>query len=82
MDNTKSKITLNLYGKKHKASLSVSDPSLDDLVCAFVVLLQSHDFDIEDVHESFVRSIVSNIPELDDAVDVDDKVFFEVAIRK
>jgi hypothetical protein len=82
MENTESKITLKLYGNKHKASLSVSDPSLDDLVCAFVLLLQSHEFDIEDIHTAFVVSIISNMPDEPDEIDVDDKVFFEVATRK
>jgi hypothetical protein len=83
MENTRSKITVNLYGNKNKAFLAGSDPTLDELVDAFVVLLESHDFNVEDIHEAFVNHLISTIKESDyKAPDITDELFFDLATRK
>ena len=66
MENTKSKITVNLYGKKLQAVMYSSDPSLDDLVDAIVGLLEEHDFHLKDIHEAFVDHLVSTMKESDE----------------
>jgi hypothetical protein len=83
MENTKSKITVNLYGNKHKALLAGSDPTLDELVNSFVVLLKCYDFNVEDIHEAFVNHLVSTIKASDyKAPDITDELFFDLATRK
>lgn len=76
MENTKSKITVNLYGNKNKAFLVGSDPTLDELVNSFVVLLESHEFNVEDIHEAFVNHLISTIKASDyKAPDITDPFF-------
>jgi hypothetical protein len=83
MENTRSKITVNLYGNKNKAFLAGSDPTLDELVNAFVVLLECYDFNVEDIHEAFVNHLVSTIKASDyKAPDITDELFFDLATRK
>lgn len=71
MENTKSKITVNLYGHKHQAVLPYSDPNLDEIVESFVRLLMVHDFDLEDIHEAFVEHLVSTMKESDESKEDD-----------
>lgn len=61
METTKSKITVNLYGNKHRAEISSSDPDLSDIIQAFIALLESHDFDIEDIHQAMVFEILNRV---------------------
>ena len=50
---------------------------------AFVVLLESHDFNVEDIHEAFVNHLISTIKESDyKAPDIADPLFFDLATRK
>jgi len=71
MENTKSTITVNLYGNKHKANIPSSDPDLIEIVGAFVMLLRSHDFDLEDINETFVHHLIETIS-LSDSYDLVD----------
>lgn len=66
MENTKSKITVNLYGNKHQVFIPYSDPNLDEIVDAFVGILKLHHFDLEDIHEAFVEHLVSTMKESDE----------------
>lgn len=61
METTKSKITVNLYGNKHRAEISSSDPDLSDIIQAFIDLLESHDFDREDIHQAMVFEILNRV---------------------
>ncbi len=71
MENTKSKITVNLYGHKHQAVMPYSDPTLDEIVDAFVGLLKVHDFDLEDIHQAFVDHLINTIKEFDECKEDD-----------
>ena len=83
MENTRSKITVNLYGNKYQAVMPYSDPTLDELVSAFVGLLEEHDFNVKDIHEAFVHHLVLTIKELDyKDTDIADELFFDLATRK
>jgi hypothetical protein len=66
MEDTKSKITVNLYGSKIKATLNHSDPTLEELFEGFIFCLERHDFTIGDIH----RAMIFNL--LDDDGDADD----------
>jgi hypothetical protein len=66
MEDTKSKITVNLYGSKYQAVLPYSDPTLEELFEAFIGCLESHDFTIGDIH----RAMIFNL--LDDDGDAED----------
>jgi hypothetical protein len=65
MENTKSKITVNLYGNKFQAVMPYSDPTLDEIVSAFVGLLEEHDFNLEDIHEAFMVNFINTKEESD-----------------
>ena len=69
MEDTKSKITVNLYGSKYQAILPYSDPTLEELFEAFIGCLESHDFTIGDIH----RAMIFNL--LDDDGDAEDETF-------
>ncbi len=66
MEDTKSKITVNLYGSKYQAVLPYSDPTLEELFEAFIGCLERHDFTIGDIH----RAMIFNL--LDDDGDTDE----------
>ena len=67
MENTKSKITVNLYGYKHKAVLVHSDPSIIALLSAFIGCLESHDFSREEIQSAMFVLLAD---ELDDTFNV------------
>jgi hypothetical protein len=60
MKDTKSKVTLNLYGKKIKAKLSCADPELNELIYTYVELLKRHFFDEKDIYEALISHVLFN----------------------
>jgi hypothetical protein len=58
MENTKSKITVNLYGSKIKATLNHSDPTLEELFEGFIFCLERHDFTIGDIHRAMIFNLL------------------------
>ena len=66
MENTKSKITVNLFGNKFQAVMPYSDPTLDEIVSAIVGLLEEHDFLLEDIHEAFMVNFINTKEESDE----------------
>ena len=65
MENTKSKITVNLYGKKHKAVLVHSDPSIIALLSAFIACLESHDFSCVEIQTAMLVLLTDELDEKD-----------------
>lgn len=78
METTKSKITVNLYGNKHRAEIHSSDPELSKIIQTFVALLQSHDFDLTDINDEFIKHAVGTSEYLYDpaSTNTTDKFFF------
>ena len=60
MEDTKSKVVLNLYGKKIKAKLSCADPELGELIFRYVELLKRLDFSNEDINDALINHVLWN----------------------
>jgi hypothetical protein len=71
MEDTKSKITVNLYGSKHQAILPYSDPTLEELFEAFIGCLERHDFTIGDIHRAMIFNLLDEDGDTDDFKEYD-----------